>query len=85
MICKYCGSRVAENSMFCSQCGRKLGNARVGANPVQDYSHEADYNGMLEMQAIKNQTLLIDGMLKLTGHKGIIDDEVMDEYGWMFF
>ena len=84
MICKYCGSVISKKSVFCSQCGRKLSNARTTSNPVQNY-REAEYNDMLEFQAMKEQLLLADGLMKLSGQEGIISDEIIDDWGWLFF
>ena len=56
MICKFCGSEISGKSVFCSQCGRKLGNAKTGGNPMQNYS-AGEYNEMLEYRAIKEDML----------------------------
>ena len=84
MICKFCGSEISGKSVFCSQCGRKLGNAKTGGNPMQNYS-AGEYNEMLEYRAIKEDMLQFDAFMKLSGHQGIIDEEAIDNWGWLFF
>ena len=39
MYCKYCGSRIDEDSAFCSVCGGKTGAFQHNANNRQNTQH----------------------------------------------